>query len=55
LTLLVHLGYLAYDMESESVHIPNEEIRREFIRAVKAGKHKELVRLIQNYPFCVHQ
>jgi hypothetical protein len=48
LTLLVHLGYLAYDMESESVHIPNEEIRREFIRAVKAGKHKELVRLIQN-------
>jgi hypothetical protein len=48
LTLLVHLGYLAYDMESESVHIPNEEIRREFIRAVKAGKHKELVRLIRN-------
>jgi hypothetical protein len=47
LTLLVHLGYLAYDKGSESVRIPNEEIRREFIRAVKAGKRKELAKLIQ--------
>ncbi len=33
--LLVHLGYLAYDIETSEVFIPNEEIRREFIRAVR--------------------
>ena len=35
LTLLLHLGYLAYDETSRSVFIPNEEIREEFLRAVK--------------------
>jgi hypothetical protein len=35
LTLLVHLGYLSYNSEEKTVHIPNEEIRQEFIRAVK--------------------
>lgn len=29
LTLMIHLGYLAYDEESQKVYIPNEEIRRE--------------------------
>ncbi len=29
LTLLVHLGYLAYDVSSESVFIPNQEIKEE--------------------------
>jgi hypothetical protein len=47
LTLLVHLGYLAYDAEKRSVYIPNEEIRQEFIRSVKTGKHKEVAKLIQ--------
>lgn len=46
LTLLIHLGYLAYDSKTKSVFIPNEEVRQEFIRAVKAGKHKESVKLI---------
>jgi hypothetical protein len=41
-TLLIHLGYLAYDADKKSVYIPNQEIRQEFIRAVKAGKHKEV-------------
>lgn len=48
LTLLVHLGYLAYDNNSKCVYIPNEEIRREFIRAVTVGKHTEAARLIRN-------
>jgi hypothetical protein len=48
LTLLVHLGYLAYDADEQSVYIPNEEVRQEFIRAVKHGRHKEVARLIQN-------
>ena len=30
LTLLVHLGYLTYDSQKETVHIPNEEVRGEF-------------------------
>jgi hypothetical protein len=47
LTLLVHLGYLVYDADECSVYIPNEEVRREFVRAVKHGKHKEVAKLIQ--------
>jgi hypothetical protein len=35
LTLLVHLGYLAFDEEKTEVFIPNEEIRREFLTAIK--------------------
>lgn len=46
-TLLVHLGYLAYDAERREVYIPNEEIREEFIRAVKNGGRRELVKSIE--------
>lgn len=38
LTLLIHLGYLAYDETTQTAYIPNEEIRQEFLRAVKSGK-----------------
>jgi hypothetical protein len=48
LTLLIHLGYLAYDVNEEAAYIPNEEVRREFIRAVKHGRRKEVARLVQN-------
>ncbi|MCD8300426.1 MAG: ATP-binding protein [Clostridiales bacterium] len=37
LTLLVHLGYLAYDPENALVSIPNEEVRGEFVRAVRTS------------------
>ena len=47
LTLLVHLGYLAYDETTNSVYIPNEEVRGEFIRAIKNGNRPELVKAIQ--------
>ena len=43
-SLLVHLGYLAYDIDQKEVYIPNEEIRQEFIRAIKNGKRQELVK-----------
>lgn len=39
LTLLVHLGYLAYDSEKECVYIPNEEIRREFSKTIREVNH----------------
>lgn len=35
LTLLVHLGYLTYDWESEKTRIPNEEVKREFINSIE--------------------
>lgn len=34
LTLLIHLGYLAYDMDREEVYIPNKEISGEFVSAL---------------------
>ena len=43
LTLLVHLGYLAYDEDSREVCIPDEEVRQEFLRAVRNGKHSTSV------------
>jgi len=48
LTLLVHLGYLAYDESTHSVFIPNEEVRGAFIRAIKNGNRPELVKAIQS-------
>lgn len=47
LTLLVHLGYLAYDEELKQAFIPNEEIRREFVRAVKNSSHGEIAKLVK--------
>lgn len=35
LTLLVHLGYLTYDGVSRTVHIPNEEVKTEFVNAIE--------------------
>jgi hypothetical protein len=49
LTLLVHLGYLAYDAGEKTVRIPNRETRQEFIATVENGKNKELAKLIQTY------
>ncbi|MCI8577302.1 MAG: AAA family ATPase [Lachnospiraceae bacterium] len=48
LTLLIHLGYLAYDSTDKSVFIPNEEVHQEFVRAVSTGRHQEVARLIRN-------
>lgn len=38
LTLLIHLGYLAYDERSQEVFIPNMEVRKEFRNAVEGTK-----------------
>ena len=46
-TVLVHLGYLAYDESDGTVAIPNEEIRREFVRSVENGGRPELVKAIE--------
>lgn len=48
ITLLIHLGYLAYDSERKAAYIPNEEVKKEFIRAVAASRHEELVKLVRD-------
>lgn len=46
-TLLVHLGYLAYDSDKREVFIPNEEVRGEFITAVSEGRRPELANAVK--------
>lgn len=43
MTLLIHLGYLAYDQKRQLAYIPNEEIRMEFMNAVEDDKWNELI------------
>lgn len=40
LTVLVHLGYLAYNNITKEVTIPNEEVREAFVRAIKKSDWK---------------
>ena len=48
LTLLTHFGYLSYDVESETVTIPNEEIRREFADMIGEVKHEATRKRVQD-------
>lgn len=48
LSLLIHLGYLAFDRKAEEVYIPNEEIRREFVNAVTNGQHTSSAELLRS-------
>lgn len=47
LTLLIHLGYLAYDSETKTARIPNEEIRMEFAKSVRKVNRDETVRRVR--------
>ena len=47
LTLLIHLGYLAYDKETNTARIPNEEIRLEFAKSVRKVRHDETIRRVR--------
>ena len=35
MTLLIHLGYLAYNAENKEAYIPNNEIKDHLIKAIK--------------------
>lgn len=48
LSLLVHLGYLGYKEDEETVFIPNEEVREELARTVKDTGWKEIVEILRN-------
>lgn len=47
LTLMIHLGYLAYDSEKKTVHIPNEEIKLEFQKAVREVAHEATLKRLE--------
>lgn len=46
LTLLLHLGYLAYDADRKEVYIPNEEVKDEFRNAVEETGWDTVIRAI---------
>lgn len=46
LTLLIHLGYLAYNAETKVVNIPNEEVREEFKDAIKDAGWQYVIQAI---------
>ena len=49
MTLLVHLGYLAFDESTNKVYIPNREIAAEFATSVKEQKHwGDIAKAIRN-------
>jgi predicted CopG family antitoxin len=47
-TLLVHLGYLAYESFDSVVYIPNKEVRMQFVRALKNSSRTELAKIIKD-------
>lgn len=46
LTLLIHLGYLAYDERTKEVFIPNQEIESEYMNAVEGAGWKNVVEAV---------
>ena len=44
LTLLVHLGYLTYDNEKETVEIPNREVSQEYVNAISTMDWTEVIK-----------
>lgn len=48
LTVLIHLGYLAYDWNTEECYIPNKEVADEFTNAIEDTSWTQLVKAIQN-------
>ena len=48
LTLLIHMGYLAYDSKTEKAFIPNEEVRSAFVLAIRNRGWDEVYKAIEN-------
>ena len=47
LTLMIHLGYLAYDSERKTARIPNEEIKLEFQKSIRETGHLQTQKRLQ--------
>lgn len=48
LTLLVHLGYLSYNSETQLVSIPNREVLESFVLSIKNSNWQETTKALQN-------
>ena len=48
LTLLIHLGYLAFDQTENGVFIPNAEVAEEFVRSVRSCRRDDVIQAIEN-------
>jgi hypothetical protein len=48
LTLLIHLGYLAYDDTKKEAYIPNEEVRGEFKNAIEDSGWDNVIQAIES-------
>ena len=48
LMLLVHLGYLAHDFPTETVRIPNEEVKKEFVKSMRSLKWNNVIHAIKD-------
>ena len=48
LTLLIHLGYLAYDYDNKTVKIPNNEVRAEYVSSVSVSDWGEVSKALKN-------
>lgn len=47
LTVLIHLGYLSYDMRAGECYIPNREVAGEMVNAVRSNKWKHVTEAIE--------
>lgn len=47
LTLMIHLGYLAYHSETKTVRIPNEEIKLEFQKSIREVSHAATLKRLE--------
>lgn len=47
LTLLIHLGYIAYDSDAKEIFIPNFEIREQFISTVRVLGWNDVMKSLQ--------
>lgn len=54
MTLLIHLGYLAYDFQTQEVFIPNYEVSKEFTNAIQNSDWGNVVKAIQESEKLLH-
>lgn len=47
LTLMIHLGYLAYNAQTKTVCIPNEEIKQEFQKSIHEVRHEATLKRLE--------
>ena len=48
-TYLIHLGYLAYDQNTEQCYIPNNEVREQWVLSIKdSADYKPIIDMVNN-------